>query len=61
MGAIALRMYFKNKMKSDCILAIAIPSPPEIKWTSGEVQANATTGETRWIKSAADEPFNVCQ
>ena len=33
-------------MKSDCILAIATPSPPEIKWTSGEVQANATTGET---------------
>lgn len=35
-GGSALRVYFKNKIRSDCILTKALPSPPEVKWMSGE-------------------------
>lgn len=42
----ALRMCFKNKLKSDFILMITMHSPPKIKWTSGVVQVKAIIEET---------------
>lgn len=42
----ALRVCFRNEIKSDSIMTKAISSPPEIKWTSEEPQANAIVEET---------------
>lgn len=47
---------WENKVRSGCVLTEALPGPPEIKWTPGERQANATVEETEWVESAADGP-----
>lgn len=40
---------FKNEIRSDCIWTKALPLPPEIQWTSEELQTKAVVEETEEI------------